>query len=111
MVFQMTDYHTENRSHGLDIEYRIANNRWDCLAAFRLVYETYLNRGLIEPNHFRLRVTPFHLLPTTHTFLAIQNQKVICSVSLIGDGELGLPMESIYHEEVNRSRGAGTVCG
>ena len=95
----------------LGTEYRIANNRWDCLAAFRLVYEMYINRGLIEPNHFRLRVTPYQLLPTTQTFLAIQNQKVICCVSLIGDGAMGLPMESIYHEEVSRSRDQGLRVG
>lgn len=107
----MMNHCSPKNPRDIDLEYRIANNRWDCLEAFQLVYETYLNRGLIQPNHFRLRVTPYHLLPTTQTFLAVQNRKVICCVSLIGDGELGLPMESIYDREVDEARSQGLYVG
>lgn len=93
------------------IDYRIVNNRWERLAAYRLVYETYLNRGLIPPNHYRVRVTPYHMLSTTQTFIAVRNQQIICSVSLIGDGELGLPMESVYTEEVENARSQGLYVG
>ncbi len=94
-----------------ELDYRIANNRWERLAAYRLVYETYVNRGLIPPNRYRMRVTPYHMLPTTQTFIAVRNQEIICSVSLIGDGELGLPMESVYSEEVSQARSQGLSVG
>ncbi len=102
-------YAPRNASPALD--YRIVSNRWERIAAYRLVYETYLRRGLIPQNHFRLRVTPYHMLPTTQTFIAVKNQEVVCAVSLIGDGQLGLPMESVYSEEVNQARSRGLYVG
>jgi hypothetical protein len=93
------------------LDFRIVSNRWERMTAYRLVYDTYLRRGLISPNHYRLRVTPYHLLPTTHTFIAVQNQQIVCSVSLIGDGQLGLPMESVYSEEVGQARANGLYVG
>lgn len=93
------------------IEFRIANTPWDRMAAFRLVYEHYFQIGLIRSNPFRLRVTSYHLLPTTQVFVAVQNEKPICTLSLIADGALGLPMEAIYPEEVERSRSQGLFVG
>lgn len=93
------------------LDYQIVTNRWERLSAYRLVYDTYLKRGLIPPNHYRLRVTPYHLLPTTQTFIAVQDERIICSVSLIGDGQLGLPMESVYSEEVTSARAQGLYVG
>jgi hypothetical protein len=93
------------------IEFRIANSPWDRMSAFRLTYEHYLQAGLIRPNPFRCRVTSFQLLPTTQIFLAVQDEKPICTVSLIADGALGLPMETIYSQEVERSRSAGLFVG
>src|SRR5258708_5172411 len=81
---------------GLDVHCRIAGTHHDRIAAFELVYRKYVESELIQPNRFKLRVTPYHLLPTTNMFVATEGSRVICTVTLIGDGELGLPMESIY---------------
>jgi hypothetical protein len=81
---------------GLDVHCRIAGTHQDRIAAFELVYRKYVESELIQPNRFKLRVTPYHLLPTTNMFVATEGSRVICTVTLIGDGELGLPMESIY---------------
>ena len=51
-------------------------------------------------NEYGLRVIPHHLLPTTNVFVAIEQGRMICTVTLIGDGELGVPMESIYYSEI-----------
>ena len=93
------------------ITYKVADHRRDRIDAFRLVYQNYLERGLIEADVFALRVTPYHLLPTTNTFIAVQCDRVISTVSLIGDGELGLPMESIYPDEINDARERGLYVG
>lgn len=85
---------------GSDVQCRIAGTHHDRIAAFELVYRRYTDAELISPNRFKLRVTPYHLLPTTNIFVACQNSRVICTVTLIGDGELGLPMESIYQSEL-----------
>ena len=89
------------------ITYKIA----DCLeereAAFRLVHEAYEKIGLMETNAHEMRVTPFHLVPTTDVFVAKDGPEVIHSVSFVGDGELGLPMEGAYPREVASRRDLG----
>lgn len=106
-------------SHGVDdlthtsadIEYRIAVHREEREAAFRLVYRSYLEAGLGQPNQHGMRVTPYHLLPSTEVFVAVLQSEAIYTVSLIGDGELGLPMESVYRQEVNERRKQGCRIG
>jgi hypothetical protein len=85
---------------GIATSCRIAGTLRERVDAFGLVYRRYREAELIEPNPYRLRVTPYHLLPTTNTFIAVENSRTICTVTLIGDGELGLPMESIYRDEI-----------
>jgi len=94
-----------------DVECKIASTREERAAAFRLVYEAYLRAGLGEPNPYRARVTPYHLLPTTEVFVATCRGDVIFTLSLIGDGELGLPMESVYGAEVAARRAQGLYLG
>jgi hypothetical protein len=93
------------------ITYKIASNRQDREASFRLVYEAYTHCGLMQPNPFGMRVTPFHLLPTTDVFIATFRGEAICTLSLVGDGELGVPMESIYKREVISLRERGLYFG
>src|SRR5438552_1361440 len=68
------------------VAYKVASTRQEREAAFRLVYEAYTGVGLMEPNAYGMRVTPYHLLPTSEVFVAILDGKVICTLSLIGDG-------------------------
>jgi hypothetical protein len=90
---------------------QVAQNLKERMSAFGLVYDKYLSKGLIQPNEYRLRVTPYHLLPTTNVYIAKLGEQVICTVSLIGDGELGLPMETIYADEVRAAQDAGLSVG
>mgnify|MGYP000490780224 CR=1 FL=1 len=91
----------------LGIEYKIAETRQEREAAFRLVYDSYLRSGLSEPNPWQMRVTPYHLLPTTQVLIAKQGDQVIFTASLVADGELGLPMECVYSEELDVCRARG----
>ncbi|NQU23094.1 MAG: hypothetical protein HQ567_17590 [Candidatus Nealsonbacteria bacterium] len=87
-----------------DVTYKIASSREERAAAFRLVYDSYLKGGLGEANSHRMRVTPYHLLPSTEVFIAVLEGEVIFTASLILDGVLGLPMESVYGPEVASRR-------
>lgn len=111
LPFRMRESLGAHRDQESPLEYRIVSTRSERLAAYRLVYETYLRKGLIPPNSFGMRVTPYHMLPTTQTFIAVRKQQIVCAVSLIGDGELGLPMESVYSQEVNDARSRGLSVG
>lgn len=90
-----------------DIDYRTATRHEEREAAFRLVYRSYLEAGLGQPNRYQMRVTPYHLLPSTEVFVAVLRDETIFTVSLIGDGQLGLPMEKVYGQEVRQRRAEG----
>ncbi|MBN2022061.1 MAG: long-chain N-acyl amino acid synthase [Pirellulales bacterium] len=94
-----------------DLVYKIASTRWERAAAFHLVYNSYLEAGLGEPNPHQMRVTPYHLLPTTETFLATLDGEAVFTLSLVADGELGLPMEAVYPDEVAGYRAHGLRVG
>lgn len=104
----MSEATLRSRSRGRQIqtvEFKVADSPTERRDAFRLVYDQYLAVGLMPPNRHRLRVTPFHLLSTTHVFVAYERGEIVATMSLIGDGALGLPMESMYGPEVARRRG------
>ncbi len=90
-----------------DISSRIAATRQEREAAFRLVYSSYLRSGLGEMNGCQMRVTPYHLLPTTEVFIAEYQGDVIFTMSLVADGALGVPMENVYGDEIAALRGRG----
>ncbi len=90
-----------------DIEYKIADTWEERLSAFRLVYHSYLRAGLGQPNPHGVRVTPYHLLPTTEVFIARLDETTIFTMTLVIDGELGLPMESVYPDVVESIRTQG----
>jgi len=75
--------------------------------AFRLVYASYLQRGYIEPNPAEVRLSLFNAFPTTVTFVSVLEGTVIATVSLVPDTPVGLPMDEVYHEEVQALRDEG----
>lgn len=85
---------------------KIASERHEREQAFRLIHEAYTRAGLIEPNPFRMRATPYHFLKSTELFVATNGDAIACTVSLVGDGALGIPMDSIYNDEVDNLRAA-----
>ena len=91
-----------NRRSG--VECRVSSSPDELFAAFRLVYEQYQRSGLMNPNKCGLRITPYHLLPTTEVLVALECRKVTCTMSLVCDSDNGLPMEAVYPEEIARLR-------
>ncbi|MBN2021262.1 MAG: hypothetical protein JW809_00570 [Pirellulales bacterium] len=79
---------------------KIAHERRELFGAFGLVYESYMRAGLTRPNPCCMRLTPYHMLSTTEVFVAMSGGRVICTMSLVGDGDLGLPIEQVYAHEV-----------
>ena len=90
-----------------EIKLHIASTREEREAVFRLIYQSYYDAGLCEANQLKLRFTPYQLLPTTDIFYAKLRGETICTLSLVRDGELGLPMEDMYAGRVQQRRAAG----
>jgi hypothetical protein len=89
------------------LDYRLARTTEERLGAFQLIHNCYVRAGLGEPNAVGMRITPYQVLPTSQIFVGLLGDEVVTTVSLVGDGELGLPMQTMFAEEVNELRAAG----
>ena len=90
---------------------KIATEFKDVVGALHVVYCEYLKKGFIEPNKFKIYLTPFYLLPTTEIHVVIVNSIVVSTVSLVKDGDFGLPMQRIFGECVESCHSRGVPCG
>jgi hypothetical protein len=75
--------------------------------AARLVHDVYVRCGYVRPNPQGRHVTRFDELAETVKFVACLGETVIATLTLVPDGRLGLPMESIYHDELQLLRDQG----
>lgn len=91
-------------------EYRIARSLDDREEAFRLLYKSYLQAELSDPNAYELRVTPYHLLPESPVFISKKGDEVVSTVTMVIDGALGLPIEMLYGEKIAELRRFGAKC-
>ncbi|WP_339529804.1 GNAT family N-acetyltransferase [Pseudomonas mucidolens] len=97
--------------HSLAIEgfeFRPVDSLFELEQALRLVNESYARRGISTVCRAGMRFSAFHLLPGTTTFVAVKEQQIIGTVSLIEDSTLGLPLEEVHGDEVLLQRLAGT---
>jgi hypothetical protein len=97
-----TQLHLRNQ-----FEVELVRNFPDLLAAFHLVYTSYLKAGLVAENTSQLRITPFHLLPTTEVFVAKCAHEVVSTLTMVADTAHGLPMDSMYSAELTKLRESG----
>lgn len=79
------------------VEFKIASSEAEMAAAFELLKESYVRRGIAREGQMRLQI--ISLLPTTTTFIAKSGDEVIGTISLIEDSDLGLPMEKVHPAE------------
>jgi hypothetical protein len=87
---------------------KIASERLEWEQAFRLVSANYQAIGAEPPCPGAIRFTPYHALPDTATFVALEGREVLATMSLVLDNTLlGLPAESLYPEEIDGLRRAG----
>jgi hypothetical protein len=91
-----------------EIRVKIASEQWEFEQAYGLLAANYRARGYEAPSDKPYRFTPFHALPGTATLVALADDRVVATLTLVPDTKiLGLPMESIYGAEVAQLRAAG----
>lgn len=89
------------------IRIRPVSDRRELEEAYRLVYMNYLRRGYIQPCPSEMRLTVFNAFPGTMTFVGMVHDRLVSTVTLVEDTPVGLPMDEIYHEELQALRDAG----
>lgn len=82
------------------LEVRMAQNMEEMKSAFSLVYDEYRKRGYCMESSFGMHYNCFSFLPDSRLFILKEKGNLIGTVSLIPDSSVGLPMESIFSQEV-----------
>jgi len=86
------------RLRGLRV--KLATTEAEMLGAARLVHDAYVARGIIEPHASGLMFHPQMVLPTSMTFVALLDDAVVGTSSLVGDSPLGLPLDRSFRDEI-----------
>lgn len=84
------------------LRFKIAETTDELEASFSLVYDAYLKLGYCEPNESRMRATVYHALPSTTTIIALDQDRVVGTLTIVRDNRLKLPLEKIF--DVNSLR-------
>ena len=86
----------------------IASGFDDYEQAFLLLSRKYRSRGYEPDGKKPFRFTPHHVLPETITVVARCGGEVLATLSMVPDTSLlGLPMESIFPDEIEHYRSQG----
>src|SRR5882724_13238169 len=87
-------FEQDDRAEGLD--FGLATDRDTFEQAFRLQHDQYVAQGYMDPHPTGLRLNIHSALPSTRVFVAKADGRVVGTMTLIVDSQLGLPMDQIY---------------
>ena len=76
------------------LTFKIANTATERMCAYRVVHDAYLAGGHIEKQPHGVYRTKYHQLAETEVLVALWNNEVIATASLIPNTSLGLPLEA-----------------
>lgn len=93
---------------GKGIDYSLAKSKKELEEAIVLAGKEYLkNNYALNFDSLRKKFFPYISLSTTAVFLAKKDKKIIGTVSVIIDSDLGLPMDEVYKKEIDTLRLSG----
>lgn len=96
---------TRRLSSGL--EYSVAATLETVLAAWHLVYVRYRQLGLIDANRWELHAVPHAVQAGSFVIVGIIKGQTAATLTMMPDGDHGLPIESAYPEEIAAIRKNG----
>ncbi len=86
---------------------KVSENQSEREAAFRLLHQVYYRAGLTGDDDRGMRVLKHHLSDQTDVMVAKRNGTVVFTMSLVRDAEYGMPLESLFADEVQTMRNEG----
>ncbi|OYU78371.1 MAG: hypothetical protein CFE45_29770, partial [Burkholderiales bacterium PBB5] len=78
------------------LQLKLAETQEELEACFRILHDSYVAAGFMQPDPSGLRVTPYHALPTTTTLCAKWDGRVVGTISIIREGVFGFPLQSVF---------------
>lgn len=84
-----------------DMKYsvKIVETATEYFGALRLLYDSYVYKGLMSEDPRRLRLTLHHLLPETNIIIVKCNEEIIATGTVIHDHQIDFPSAKIYKDE------------
>jgi hypothetical protein len=87
--------------------FKIAANQEELESAYCLNYKIYVKQGYMNQTSSKMRINHFNAMPYTQTFIGIQNNRTVMTISLFPDSQLGIPMDRLYKKEIDKLREKG----
>lgn len=78
------------------MELKLAESVSEYTQAFQILHDSYVDAGFMEKDSTGMRITPYHLLNSTSTYVAVENGKVIATIAMVRDNPFGLPMDKVF---------------
>lgn len=78
------------------LKFKMAQSKWELEMAYKLLYESYVAEGYMRNNPAGLRITPYHALPSTVLLIALWDDEIVGTISIIRDNSFGLPLENEF---------------
>ena len=96
----------ETKLEGLTFKIAMTIDELD--QSYRLVHDAYVRQGYMDQVASGIRINIHHALPLTTTFIGKTKDKIALTMTIFPDSDIiGLPMDCIYNEELNRLRKKG----
>ncbi|MBL7555218.1 MAG: hypothetical protein JNM24_05290 [Bdellovibrionaceae bacterium] len=77
-------------------KFRVARTQDELSEAYKILHESYLEKGYTKPNDTGMRIVKYFALPTTTTLIALFDDRVVGTISIIRRSTFGIPMESSF---------------
>ncbi len=74
---------------------------------YRIVYNGYVARKYCAVNESQMHYHYYSLLPQSRTFALREKDQLVGTISVVVDSPCGLPMDSLFKNELNHLRGRG----
>ena len=92
---------------GVHIE--VAGRYEDYRSAFRIVHDSFVKLGYIQPQPKEMWFQPHHCHGRTTVLIAKRAGRVVGTASVFHDGPTGLPVECVYPEDASSCRSNGSL--
>ena len=89
-----------------NLKFRVARTQEDLEQAFKILHDEYVRAGFMKPDPSGMRVTAYHALPSTSTLIAVENDEVVATASIVRDSIFGFPLDKIFSTDHLRTNGA-----
>lgn len=85
----------------------LAKDKSELDSAFALIYKEYVAKKYCPEHASKMHYSYHSMLPDSRTFIIEKDNEMIGTISLIPDSNAGLPLDSIFGEELGRLRKPG----